>query len=94
MVKIAPSVQSIVDDDGAVILDIPNDTITTLNATGAYIWRKLLSGLQIDAIVFELAHETGTDPATIAKDVITFMNELKSGHLVTPIDNDHSERRL
>jgi len=67
MVTIHPNIRSIVDHDGAVILDIPNNTITTLDATGAYVWQKLQSGLQIDAIISELVRDTGADEVMIAK---------------------------
>ena len=94
MIMIPQNIRSIVDHDGAVILDIPNNTMTTLDSTGAYVWRKLQSGLQIDAIVSELACDTGANVVMIAKDVDAFMDQLKSRHLVTTIDNGYSERRL
>jgi Coenzyme PQQ synthesis protein D (PqqD) len=94
MVTIPPNVRSIVDCDGAVILDVPNDTMTTLDATGAYVWQRLQSGLSIDAIVSELVRDTGADEAMVAKDVGTFMDQLESMHLVTTIDVGHSGRRL
>jgi hypothetical protein len=94
MVTVTSNVRSIVDHDGAVILDIPRNAIITLDATGAYVWRKLQSGLQIDAIIAELVRDTGADEAMIAKDVDAFMDQLKSRHLVTGIEVSHPERRL
>jgi Coenzyme PQQ synthesis protein D (PqqD) len=94
MVRVTSSVKSIVNHDGAVILDITRNAMITLDATGAYVWRRLLSGLQIDAIISELVRDTGADEAMIAKDVDAFMDQLKSRHLVTTIDVDHSERGL
>jgi hypothetical protein len=83
MVKIPRELRSIVDHDGAVILDIPRNAITALNPTGAYIWQRLARGVLIDAIVRELSQETGTDETAVAADVDAFMEELKSKHLVT-----------
>ena len=94
MIMIPHNIRSIVDHDGAVILDIPNNTMTTLDSTGAYVWRKVQSGLQIDAIIAELVRDTGADEAMIAKDVDAFMDQLKSRHLVTTIEVGHPERRL
>jgi hypothetical protein len=82
MITVAPHIRSIVDHDGAVILDIPRNVIATLDSTGAYVWARLQLGLQIDAIVAELARETGTDESVIARDVDEFMGQLKSRHLV------------
>jgi hypothetical protein len=83
MVTVAPHIRSIVDCDGAVILDIPRDTMLTLNSTGAYVWEKLKQGKLIDEIVSELASETGADPVAVDLDVRTFLDELKSKRLLT-----------
>ncbi|HUD55249.1 MAG TPA: PqqD family protein [Terracidiphilus sp.] len=82
MSTVAPHIRSIVDHDGAVILDIPRNAMTTLDSTGAYVWERLQRGLQVDAIVAELAHDTGADESEVAKDVQEFMEQLKSKHLV------------
>jgi hypothetical protein len=83
MVTITPNVRSIVDHDGAVILDMPRNAMTTLDATGAYVWQRLERGMQLDSIVAELARDTGVDAAIIAKDVADFMEQLKSKHLIS-----------
>jgi hypothetical protein len=82
MIAVVPNLRSIVDHDGAVILDIPRNAMTTLDATGAYIWERLGRGLPIDSIVAELARDTGSDQEMVAKDVDEFMSQLKSRHLV------------
>jgi hypothetical protein len=82
MVATPAHLHSIIDHDGAVILDVPRNAITTLDATGAYIWERLQRGLQEDAVVAELAHDTGADESVVAKDVREFMEQLKSRHLV------------
>jgi len=75
--------RSIVDHDGAVILDIPRNRMTTLNPTGAYIWQRLIEGMDIDSIIAELARETKAEETAVANDVSAFMEDLKSRHLVT-----------
>jgi Coenzyme PQQ synthesis protein D (PqqD) len=82
MITVAPHIRSIVDHDGAVILDIPRNAMTTLDSTGAYVWERLQRGLQVDAIVAELARDTGADESIVSKDVEEFMEQLKSNHLV------------
>jgi hypothetical protein len=82
MIIVAPHIRSIVDHDGAVILDIPRNAMTTLDCTGAYVWERLQRGMQIKAIVAELARDTGADESMIAKDVDEFMQKLKSKHLL------------
>jgi hypothetical protein len=94
MVTVTANVRSIVDHDGAVILDIPRNAMITLDATGAYIWERLQRGVQIDAIIVELVRDTGADEVVVAKDVGAFIDQLKSKHLVSTIDVGHSERRF
>ena len=82
MITMTPNLRSIVDHDGAVILDIPRNAMTALDTTGAYIWQRLERGLQIDEIIAELAHDTGADKATITRDVDDFVEQLKGKHLI------------
>jgi hypothetical protein len=79
----AAHLRSIIDHDGAVILDIEHDAMLTLNSTGGYVWEKLKQGKLIDEIISELARETNTDPSTVDRDVHAFIDELKSKHLLT-----------
>jgi hypothetical protein len=80
----APShIRSVVDQDGAVILDIKQDAMITLNATGGYIWNKLQAGKTPDEIVTALSQETGEDPTIVERDVHEFMEQLKSRRLLT-----------
>jgi hypothetical protein len=82
MITVTPNLRSIVDHDGAVILDISRNSMTALDTIGAYVWDRLGKGLSVDAIVAELARDTGADKDMVAKDVDEFMEQLKSRHLV------------
>jgi len=75
-------VRSIVDHDGAVILDLKRDSMLILNPTGGYIWRELLQGSSIADIVQKLAHDTSMDIAVIECDVAALMDELKAKSLL------------
>jgi hypothetical protein len=82
MIVVTPNLRSIVDHDGAVILDISRNSMTTLDTIGAYIWDRLGRGISADDIVAELARDTGANQEIIARDVDEFMEQLKSRHLV------------
>jgi hypothetical protein len=74
--------RSIVDHDGAVILDLKYESILILNPTAGYIWRELLQGSSIRDIAANLARETKMDVALVERDVAIFMDQLKSKHLL------------
>jgi hypothetical protein len=79
----APSqIRSIVDQDGAVLLDMEHDTMIGLNYVGSYVWTKLHSGLSVDQIIGALAIETGEEVGLIEEDVKAFVKELESQHLL------------
>jgi len=78
----SPHVRSIIDGDGAVILDLEHDSMLTLNATGGYVWNKLQQGEMIDDIIRKLAQETLTDVAIVERDVRDFLDQLKAKRLV------------
>jgi Coenzyme PQQ synthesis protein D (PqqD) len=81
MVTTPTHLRSIVDHDGAVILDITRDQFFSMNPVGAYIWARLLIGEGLDQIAKTLAEETGTDIAVVTADVNDFVADLKSKHL-------------
>lgn len=81
MAAMPTHLRSIVDHDGAVILDIKRDQFFSLNPIGAYIWGRLLNGEGLDQIARGLAEETATDIAVVTADVHDFVADLKSKHL-------------
>jgi hypothetical protein len=83
MVTTPAHLRSIVDHDGAVILDIQHNAVTPLNSTGAYIWQRLEQGMLVDDIVAQLARATNTEIEIVAADVDRFLEKLKSRHLLT-----------
>jgi len=85
MATMPSHLRSVVDHDGAVILDSSRNAMTILDATGAYIWQRLNRGVPLDAIIAELARDTGVDEQMVAKDVDAFMEQLKSKHLVADL---------
>jgi len=83
MPVVKQELKSLVTAEGAMILDISADELTTLNSTGGYVWGGLRDGKSVDVIAAELAKETGQDPAVVASDVQEFVEQLTARHLVT-----------
>jgi hypothetical protein len=72
----------LVNQDGAVILDIPANLMTTLNASGAYIWTKLQEGKALSDIVDDLVHQTDQPLSVVERDVQEFLEQLAERHLL------------
>jgi hypothetical protein len=77
-----PHLQSVVDHDGAVILNVERGLISTLNPTGAYIWQGLERGESLEAIIANLSRETGKESSMVERDVCEFVEDLKQKHLL------------
>ena len=74
--------KTVVDQDGAAILDIERGLISTLNHTGAYVWDKLQRGETLATIIGNLAGETGEQSLTVERDVLEFIEDLKQKQLL------------
>jgi Coenzyme PQQ synthesis protein D (PqqD) len=75
--------RTIVNEDGAAVLDTARGTISTLNTTGAYIWQALERGQREEEIVDQLARETGESPNTIRDDVKGFIAALRDRKMLS-----------
>ena len=73
---------TVVDQDGAAILDIQRSQISTLNPTGSYVWQGLQRGETVESIVTNLAREAGEERITVERDVRAFIESLKEQHLL------------
>ena len=74
---------TILDQDGAAILDVERGLISTLNPTGAYVWQCLERGEAFETIVTNLTQETGEEPLVVEADVREFIEALKQTHLMS-----------
>ena len=74
--------RSVVNHDGAALLDIDRGTITTLNGTGAFVWQELGKGRTEEDIIAALVERTGEAIATVRGDVREFVAALSSHNLV------------
>ena len=82
MVSQTTHLRAVVNEDGAVILDIERDSMSTLNPTGAYVWQGLQRGETIETIIANLARETGEDHLLVERDLREFVAELQRKQLM------------
>jgi hypothetical protein len=82
MVSPKSNLRAIVNSDGAVILDIEHNLISTLNPTGAYVWQGLQRGESLETISSDLARETGEESTLVERDVREFVEDLKQKRLL------------
>jgi Coenzyme PQQ synthesis protein D (PqqD) len=83
---LAPDAVLKVTGDEALILKLNDETMFSLNATGARIAELIVEGLAIDAIVAALADEYKASPSDVESDVTNLLESLLSGGLVVAID--------
>jgi hypothetical protein len=81
VVAMPAHLRSVVDHDGAVILDIKRDQFFSMNPVGSYIWERLLKGEGLDQIAKELAEETRTEISLVIADINDFIADLKNKQL-------------
>ena len=81
MVAMPAHLRSVVDHDGAVILDIKRDQFFSMNPVGSYIWERLHKGEGLDQIAKELAEETRTEISLVIADINDFIADLKNKQL-------------
>jgi hypothetical protein len=81
MSPLLPHLRTVVNQDGAAILDVSRNQITTLNSTGGFIWDRLRQGRTVEQAIQDLAIESDTDPAVVERGVNAFLEQLKSKHL-------------
>jgi Coenzyme PQQ synthesis protein D (PqqD) len=94
MLSSVPHLRSVVDQDGAVILDIEHDAMLTLNSTGGYIWARFQQGKLIEEIISDLSRDTGVDAAVVERDVYAFLEQLKSRHVLAEPERERSFNRF
>ena len=75
--------RSVVSADGAAILDTEAGQITTLNSTGAFVWKALRQGENVESIVAKLATETGQQIEDVKKDMQDFIDALRKLNLLS-----------
>jgi hypothetical protein len=83
MVNDNSHLRTIVNEDGAAVLDTKLGSISTLNSTGAYVWQGLERGDSLEIIIANLARETGEQSEILERDVRDFVERLKAEQLLS-----------
>jgi 6-phosphogluconate dehydrogenase (decarboxylating) len=78
-----PHFPTVSDRDGAAVLDVSRNQITTLNSTGGFIWEKLQDGRTVAEAIQDLANECNTDSVIVEAGVHNFLEQLRSERLFT-----------
>lgn len=81
-VTIQPHVKSVIDPDGAVLLDLRKGKYYSLNGTGTQIWRSLEAGRSIGEIEAELGGAGDIPAENVRDDVRAFIEGLQAKQLV------------
>jgi Coenzyme PQQ synthesis protein D (PqqD) len=82
MSLIPTRLSTVVNQDGAAVLDVSRNQITTLNSTGGFIWDRLQQGRTVEQVIDDLAIESNTDPLIVKGDVLAFLEQLKADDLL------------
>jgi coenzyme PQQ synthesis protein D (PqqD) len=78
----ASRVRTVLNHDGAVMLDIEHGLMLGANPLGARIWQMLANGQSRDQIVSLISSDYHVDPAVVGQDVDDFVASLAQHHLV------------
>ena len=91
MVQLAKHLSAVIEDDGAVLLDVRRGNILRCNQTGAIILRLLSGNSDERAITLEFARLCGLSIYAAEADVHAFLSSLASQGLL--IRNDGASRQ-
>jgi hypothetical protein len=82
MPSITARLSTVANQDGAAVLDVSRNRITTLNSTGGFVWERLKQGQGVEFVIRDLAIESDMDLLTVERDVHEFLNQLELKHLL------------
>jgi hypothetical protein len=83
MVNDNSHLRTVVNQDGAAVLDTKQGSIATLNSTGAYVWQGLERGESLETIIANLSRATGAQPEVVGRDVRDFVETLRTQQLLS-----------
>ncbi len=76
-VQIRPSMRSMVNEDGAVLLDIRQGLMFNLNPVGGLIWSLVQQGMDHAALVAEMMSRFGIPREQAEADISGFLGDLE-----------------
>jgi hypothetical protein len=80
--RISAHVRSVIDDDGAVVLDLKHGRYFSLNGVGAEVWRQLEAGATIANIEAGLRRDYDTEADGLRRDLAAFLERLTRAELI------------
>lgn len=81
-IQVLGHVRSVMDPDGAVLLDLRQGRYYSLNGVGAEIWSQIESGRSVPEIESHLEGTFGAPRDTVRADVAAFLDDLSRKKLV------------
>jgi hypothetical protein len=79
---VSDDVRSVIDADGAVLLDLRGGRYYSLNGLGAEIWKQIESGRRLPEIEAGLADAYDVPASRLRADIEAFVGELTRMRLV------------
>jgi hypothetical protein len=84
--RIPQYVRSVIDADGAVLLDVRRGKYYSLNGVAAEIWRRLEAGQALPEIETDLTRTYEASGETLHRDLMEFLDRLTQGQLIDAHD--------
>ena len=81
-VRIEPHVRSLMDGDGAVLLDLKAGRYYSLNGIGARIWSKAEKGMTLSQILDDLQQTYQIPVEKLAADLTAFVSAMQAKGLL------------
>ena len=77
--------------DGLIVLmRVEDGGYFSLDATGSEIWRRLGAPKRADALTADLRNDFDGDPATVERETLDFLSELKGSGLLVTVEDSQS----
>ncbi len=80
----SPDVRASHSADGAVLIDVRQGTLFSLNVTGSTVWSGLEQGASPEEIAQGLAHKYHVPQAQVLADILALIRSLEDRQLVVP----------
>lgn len=81
-VRVPTHVRSVIDDDGAVLLDVQKGTYFSLNNVGVEVWRRIERGHSLSQIEQGIAEDFAAPFDVVSRDVRQFVRALEEKALL------------
>jgi len=89
--RISESVREIVNEDGAVLLDMKQGLCFSINPSGTRIWELVKKGCSVDEIEDALQAEFDVSRAQIKQDIREFVQKLIADKLISTVTKECAE---